>query len=146
MTVGKRCHFVICFIACVYTNVGNAFVVNPPVTLGAYRQVRPTLLWMADEEEENDDKKNKRLLTFEELRSDTELSRKEQEASQRRYNRLLLPGTIGKAITASAWTFIALGIILNMFGYGYVRKPGDFWVSIDTLEQRDFLLEMNKRP
>jgi hypothetical protein len=75
-----------------------------------------------------------------------ELAQCEEESSRRLFRRLLLPQRIGATITFVAQVFVLVGITLNIFGYGYVRSDTmPYWIGIDTLEHRQFQLELRKR-
>ena len=74
-----------------------------------------------------------------------ELAQFEEESSRRLFQRLLLPQRIGATITFVAQLFVLIGITLNVFGYGYVRNDTTHWIEIDTLEHRQFQLELRKR-
>lgn len=71
-----------------------------------------------------------------------ELSRREQESSKKVFDALLLPDRIGKAFYVATIAFIVVGFILNLNGYGYVFKNNS--ISIDTLESRDFQIELSR--
>lgn len=90
-----------------------------------------------DDEEEKEDN-NPNLLTYEELQQNPELWREQQNQSKRFYNNIMIPYNLSKAISSLFWCFVALGFLLNSFGYGYVRG-NDGFIKIDTLENRDFL-------
>ena len=72
-----------------------------------------------------------------------EIAQKEQEASRRVMNRLLLPDKIGKAINFAAWFFVISSIALESLGYGYVPKEGG-GLTIDTLDHKAFVMEMRR--
>ena len=72
-----------------------------------------------------------------------EIARKEQEASRRVMNRLLLPDKIGKFINFAAWFFVISSIALESLGYGYVPKEGA-GLTIDTLDHKAFVMEMRR--
>ena len=72
-----------------------------------------------------------------------EIAQKEQEASRRVMNRLLLPDRIGKAINFAAWFFVISSIALESLGYGYVPKEGG-GLTIDTLDHKAFVMEMRR--
>ncbi|KAL7502101.1 hypothetical protein ACHAWX_000456 [Stephanocyclus meneghinianus] len=71
--------------------------------------------------------------SWEELQSDPELSRIELESSIRRKNAMLLPQRISQAVSTLAWTFVIVGILLNQFGYAYIRDPSG-GIGIGTLK------------
>ena len=72
-----------------------------------------------------------------------EIAQKEQEASRRVMNRLLLPDKMGKAINFAAWFFVISSIALESLGYGYVPKEGG-GLTIDTLDHKAFVMEMRR--
>eukprot|EP00980_Cylindrotheca_fusiformis_P028657 scaffold22634_cov123-Cylindrotheca_fusiformis.AAC.4 len=72
-----------------------------------------------------------------------ELSRREEEASKRVRDKLLFPYRLGRAFNALLWTFVVVGVLLNVFGYGYIRGDNGM-LSIGTLEERNFQIEVNK--
>lgn len=94
------------------------------------------------EEETEDQGDDEKKQTPTEPISLVELSRLEQESSKRVMDRLLLPQRIGQAVTSAAWFFVGLGFVLNIFGYGYVKKDG--FITIDILENQAFQRELNK--
>lgn len=69
-----------------------------------------------------------------------EYAERERKAGRQLENRLLLPNRIGKAITGALYTFIALGFLLELSGYGFVRTQNG--ISIGTLEEREFQREI----
>jgi hypothetical protein len=79
-------------------------------------------------------KPDKTLFTLEEM--DAETAQIEQESSRRVRQSLLLPYYIGKAVNLTAYFFIISAIVLNTFGYSYMIQ--DHWLTIDTLENRQF--------
>jgi hypothetical protein len=72
-----------------------------------------------------------------------ELSRREEESSRKVMQRLTLPSRIGEAMNSAAWLFVVCGVLLNINGYGYVVKDNHM-ITIDTLENRQFQLEIRK--
>lgn len=72
--------------------------------------------------------------------------RKEEQSSKQLFQRLLIWDNIGKAWNVVLYSFVALGILLNLFGYGYVPKPenGILSFEIGTLQERQFQLEMQR--
>eukprot|EP00978_Attheya_sp_CCMP212_P007362 scaffold17121_cov60-Attheya_sp.AAC.1 len=95
-----------------------------------------------DEKEKEDEDDG--LLTWEELSADPKMSQKEQEAANKLAFKFSFPDRIGKAFNAFAVIFLVLGFILNQFGYAYVRNSNG-WIGIDTLDRRDFQIEMYKK-
>jgi hypothetical protein len=59
-------------------------------------------------------------------------------------DRLLLPNRIGEAVNSALWLFVFCGFLLNVNGYGYVVK--DHTITIDTLENRQFIIESRAKP
>ena len=97
-----------------------------------------------------------------------ELAQLEETASRQIMQRLLLPNRIGGAITFVAQLFVVVGIFLNVNGYGYVIRDYNYgadtsiissedggssnrhnhivhWIGIDTLENRQFQMELRKK-
>ena len=72
-----------------------------------------------------------------------ELARLEEEASRKIFQSLLLPQRIGEALNAAAVSFVVCGVVLNVFGYGYVVQDNHM-ITIDTLENREFQIEVRK--
>eukprot|EP00546_Thalassionema_frauenfeldii_P014838 CAMPEP_0178908714 /NCGR_PEP_ID=MMETSP0786-20121207/8078_1 /TAXON_ID=186022 /ORGANISM="Thalassionema frauenfeldii, Strain CCMP 1798" /LENGTH=65 /DNA_ID=CAMNT_0020580651 /DNA_START=263 /DNA_END=460 /DNA_ORIENTATION=+ len=58
-------------------------------------------------------------------------------------NRLLLLPRIGQAITGFAYAFVITSIVLEIFGYGFI-KGADGWITVDTMENISFQKEMMK--
>jgi hypothetical protein len=73
-----------------------------------------------------------------------ELSFREEKASRELLGRLLLPSRIVQAWTGMVQIFVVIGILLNAFGYGYIRT--EHGIGIDTLEHRQFQIELYRRP
>jgi hypothetical protein len=69
-------------------------------------------------------------------------SEKEEESSKKVFNNLTAGNGLGTIVTGAGWTFVVIGFILNMFGYDYVVRDGR--VTIDTVEARQFQMEVNK--
>jgi hypothetical protein len=63
---------------------------------------------------------------------------KEEQSSKQLFQRLLIFDTIGKAWNVALYSFIILGIVLNIFGYAYVPQPGQILPDIGTREERQF--------
>ena len=74
-----------------------------------------------------------------------ELARLEEESSRKLFQRLLLPQRIGATVTFVLQVFVLVGITLNIFGYAYVRNETTNWIEIDTLEHRQFQMELRKQ-
>ena len=72
-----------------------------------------------------------------------EIAQKEEAASRRVMNRLLLPDKIGKVINFAAWFFVICSIALESMGYGYVPREGG-GLTIDTLENKAFVMEVRR--
>lgn len=72
-----------------------------------------------------------------------ELAEMEAKASKRIDDRLLLPYRLGETITNLAWSVVLASVLLNGFGYAFIRDANGF-ISIGTIEERNFRLEMNK--
>ena len=72
-----------------------------------------------------------------------EIAQKEEAASRRVMNRLLLPDKIGKVINFAAWFFVISSIALESMGYGYVPREGG-GLTIDTLENKAFVMEVRR--
>jgi hypothetical protein len=100
-------------------------------------------LSMATDDDNNDNAKEKEKSKDSEPISLYELSRLEQEASKRVNDRLLLPFRLGRAFNAAGWTFVLCGILLNVFGYGYIRGENGM-LAVGTMEERNFQVEVNK--
>ena len=71
-----------------------------------------------------------------------ELFEKEEQASRKTMNNLLLPSRLNDAVTATLYGLVILGLVLNIFGYDYYLKDGQF--VIDTLENRQFENEVRR--
>ena len=71
-----------------------------------------------------------------------ELYEREQEASRKTMNNLLIPTRLNNAITATLYALVLLGVVLNLFGYDYYLKDGQF--VIDTLDNRRFENEVRR--
>jgi hypothetical protein len=97
-----------------------------------------------DKDEKEKEDEDDGLLTWEELSADPKMSQKEQEASNKLAFKFSFPDRIGKAFNAFGVIFLVLGFILNQFGYAYVRNSNG-WIGIDTLDRRDFQVEMYKK-
>jgi len=96
-------------------------------TDGDDEQEKPSI--DADDSEDADDaEKNQVLLT-------------EEEVSKRVFDRLMLPDRIGSFLNGAAWTFVAVGFLLQVFGYAYVRDD-DGLIRIGTLEEQQFKREV----
>jgi hypothetical protein len=72
-----------------------------------------------------------------------ELAEMEARASKRINDRLLLPYRLGEALTNLAWFVVILSVVLNGFGYAYIRGQNGL-ITIGTLEERNFQIEMAK--
>lgn len=72
-----------------------------------------------------------------------EYAEKERRAARDLNNRLLLPDRIGKAVNTTLYAFVILGIILNIFGFAFVRKS-DGSLTIDTIAARRFQNEISR--
>jgi hypothetical protein len=70
------------------------------------------------------------------------LYEKEEESSKKVFNNLTAGNGLGTVVTGAGWAFVVIGFILNMFGYDYVVRDGR--VTIDTVEARQFQMEVNK--
>jgi hypothetical protein len=92
--------------------------------------------------EDDDDDGKKEEKDDEPPMTRAEISRSEEESSKKVFDRLALPGRIGEAVTSAAYLFVACGLLLNVFGYSYVLK--DNHITIDTLENRQFVREATK--
>lgn len=80
-----------------------------------------------------------------------ELSQKEENASRKNLEKLLMPYRIGEAFSKSAtaigWLFVLSGFVLNAFGYCYIVKNDAPWyegIQIGTIEEREFYMETRK--
>jgi hypothetical protein len=103
-----------------------------------------------DDDDDNSQHDTRVLVPLEEEKDEpislAELAQLEEMASRRIMQRLLLPTRIGEAITFGVQLFVVVGIFLNMNGYGYViRNDGSHWIGIDTLENRQFQMELRKK-
>jgi hypothetical protein len=67
---------------------------------------------------------------------------KEEESSKKVFDNLMAGRGVGTIVTGAGWTFVVIGFILQMFGYDYVVRDGR--VTIDTVEARQFQMEVNK--
>jgi len=95
----------------------------------------------AEDEEETSDPEQK--AKYSEPIPLYELAEMEARASKRINDRLMLPYRIGEVLTNTAWFVVLLGVVLNGFGYAYIRGANGF-ITIGTLEERNFQIEMNK--
>jgi len=77
-----------------------------------------------------------------------ELSRLEEESSRKNMEQLLFPNRLGAAlsstITALAWVWLLSGVVLNYFGYAYIKNPNGPGITIGTLEDQAFQGEVRK--
>lgn len=89
----------------------------------------------------NKKKEEDNSYSWAELQADPELSRQEFESSMKRRNSMLLPQRISQAVSAFAWLFVIVGIILNQLGYAYIRDPTG-GIGVGTLDERDFQREL----
>ena len=67
----------------------------------------------------------------------------EEENARRVANRLLLPSRIGEAFNRALWTVVLFTLILNVFGYTWVRKDNGA-IVLDTIENKRFQDEINR--
>jgi len=89
------------------------------------------------------DEDNNNLLTYDELSRDPNLLIQSEKASDNILNTLTLPNRIGDAITTMGYLFVGVGLLLNINGYGYVVNS-EGRITIDTLDNRAFQMEINK--
>lgn len=92
----------------------------------------PVLLKLASGDNDNEEKRNNKNVS-----DDGDMN---TFASQR--NRFFFISRLQSAIVAAGWTFLAIGFILNIFGYDYVVKDGR--LTIDTMEAAQFQQEVIK--
>mmetsp|Transcript_7206 Transcript_7206/g.8214 ORF Transcript_7206/g.8214 Transcript_7206/m.8214 type:complete len:219 (-) Transcript_7206:88-744(-) len=92
---------------------------------------------------ENKNDEDNSLLTYDELSRDPNLLMQSERASDNILNTLTLPNRIGDAITTTGWVFVGVGLLLNINGYGYVVNS-EGRITIDTLDNRAFQMEINK--
>lgn len=71
---------------------------------------------------------------------DAETQQLEQESSRKVRQTLLFPYYLGKAVNVAVGVLLLSSIILNMFGLSYTVR--DHWITIDTLENREFQDEL----
>ena len=67
----------------------------------------------------------------------------EEENARRVSNRLMLPSRIGDAVNRALWTVVLFTVVLNIFGYTWVRKD-DGAIALDTYENKRFQDEINR--
>ena len=79
-------------------------------------------------------------VTLEEM--DWETSMIEQQASRKVWNSLMAPYLFGNIVNTAAWTFVGVGILLNIFGYTYVLKDGH--LTVGTYEEQRFQAELHR--
>jgi len=125
------------FLLSVMNSASLAFA--PPPTrrrLELQNNIFPTRIWARINGDDNEikfkDSKEKRiedLLEIERLAAET----KSQPANR-----------IFEAISNTFWVILGLGVLLNMFGYGYVVNKDEFSIKIDTLEKKQFQEELVK--
>jgi hypothetical protein len=96
-----------------------------------------------DDDDDDDDAKERKKSEDSKPISLYELSLLEEAASKKVNDRLLFPYRLGRAFNAAAWTFVLCGILLNVFGYGYIRGQ-DGVIAVGTMEERNFQVEVNK--
>jgi hypothetical protein len=96
------------------------------------------LLFSAARVGSDDESKQKKRKSY----TSQELYEKEIKASKKTMDNLLLPRRINNAITATLYAFVIIGVVLNLFGYDYYVKDGEF--VIDTLDKRRFENEIRR--
>jgi|Transcript_9766 hypothetical protein len=66
----------------------------------------------------------------------------EREASKKVASRLLFSWNLQDAISKTAWAFVLIGFLLNLFGYDYVFNQESGTLRIDTIENKHFQQEL----
>ena len=66
----------------------------------------------------------------------------EREASKKVASRLLFSWNLQEAISKTAWAFVLIGFLLNLFGYDYVFNQESGTLRIDTIENKHFQQEL----
>jgi hypothetical protein len=97
----------------------------------------------AQEKEPSRQKPSKKTVSTTTTMTLQELSFREEQASRELLQRLLLPSRISQAWTRMIQLFVVIGILLNAFGYGYVRT--EYGIGIDTLEHQQFQMQLRQQ-
>lgn len=77
---------------------------------------------------------------------DRSIEEVEREASQKVASSLLFPWRLQEVVTKTAWTFVLIGFLLNLFGYDYVFDKQNYSLRIDTIENKQFQQELVRHP
>ena len=78
---------------------------------------------------------------------DRSIEEVEREASRKVASRLMFSWNLQQAINTTAWTFVLVGFLLNLFGYDYVFNKENQFLRIDTIENKQFQQELvTERP
>lgn len=75
---------------------------------------------------------------------DRSIEEVEREASRKVASSLMFTWNLQEALTKTAWTFVLVGFILNIFGYDYVFDKDNLSLRIDTIENKQFQQEVVK--
>lgn len=127
----------------------GGFVINSEKTIsrrskGILSRRIDVTTWATDNDKADEDKlKEEPESEKEEPLTLYELSLLEERAAKRIDDKLMFPFRMGRAINGALWTFVLIGIALNIFGYGYIRGENGM-ITIGTLEERNFQIEVNK--
>lgn len=114
------------------------FAVEGFVAVPCSKRVRLRLKIDSDDHKNESVKNDSVGPTLDEM--DAETAQIEQESSNQVLQSLLFPYYLGKAINVAVGVLIISQIILNMFGLSYSVQ--DNWITIDTLENRQFQEEI----
>lgn len=114
------------------------FAVEGFVAVPCSKRVRLRLKIDSDDHKNESVKNDSVGPTLDEM--DAETAQIEQESSNQVLQSLLFPYYLGKAINVAVGVLIISQIILNMFGLSYSVQ--DNWITIDTLESRQFQEEI----
>lgn len=66
----------------------------------------------------------------------------EREASRKVASSLMFSWNLKEALTKTAWAFVLVGFLLNLFGYDYVFDKDNWGLRIDTIENKQFQQEL----
>lgn len=69
----------------------------------------------------------------------------ESEASRKVASSLMFSWNLQEALTKTAWTFVLVGFLLNLFGYDYVVDKEHWNLRIDTIEHKQVQQELVRR-
>ena len=122
-----------CFLLVVFVSLlqgSDGFLVTKRVLKNACVIRLPVVL--SKKNDDNDDNKD----------YNKSYDQKEEESSKKVIQNLTAGRGLGTIVTAAGWAFVLIGFVLNMFGYDYVVRDGR--VTIDTVEARQFQMEVNR--